>query len=860
MSMSPMMIQYLKIKEQNKDALLFFRLGDFYEMFFEDALTASKELELTLTGRDCGMDERAPMCGVPYHAVESYIAKLIEKGFKVAICEQMTLPGETKGIVERDIVRVVTPGTVIESSMLNEEKNNYLASVCYDDGKVGVSWVDITTGEFNHMLIEESISMKLNDLLSRIQPSEIICNEQMLGMSVELSIVKYGNVCKFSLYNDWAYDFDTAEEALSNQLGKDGIKILQNKSLCIRSAGALVQYVKDTQKRALSHITAVNVENLQEYMILDYNARRTLELTENVADNKKKGSLLWVLDKTSTNMGARMLRKWIEQPSINACEINRRLNGVEELKTNLILRDSIKAILSSVKDIERLTGRLSYGNINPRDCLALAQSLASLPNLTNELKKCRSPILADTLNNIQNFDSLVELVLKAIVEQPPIVIRDGGMIADNFDNELDEYKNISKNSKEILAELERAEKEETGIKNLKIGFNRIFGYYIEVLKSQVDLVPYRYIRKQTIANGERYITEELKDIESKILHSEERATVREIEIYNSIVREMFKFISPILSTAHSIAILDCLVSNAIVSSEMNYVKPVINDEIKHIKILEGRHSVVEKLIKGEEYVPNDTFLDSDKNKTMIITGPNMAGKSVYMRQVAVIVILAHMGCFVPAKSAEIALTDRIFTRVGASDDLSTGRSTFMVEMTEVSYILENATNNSLILLDEIGRGTSTYDGLSIAWAIIEYISENLTAKTLFSTHYHELTELEDVLPGLKNYKLTIREYNNTIIFLRKIMRGSANKSFGIEVASLAGLPNIVVVRAKELLGKLENADIGRQAKMATNQQISIFNSSISNEILSILKDLDVDNISPRQAQDILIDLIEKSKK
>ena len=859
MALSPMMQQYLRIKDQYPDCLIFFRLGDFYEMFYDDALTASRELDLTLTGRDCGMPERAPMCGVPYHAVDTYLAKLIEKGYKVAICEQLTDPSAGKGIVERDVIRIVTPGTVIDGVLLPEDKNVYLASVFFDGKTAGVSWLDISTGEFNHAFIDSQIKIRLNELLSRINPAEIICNKAMQELSGELSLVKFNAICPFKLYSEQAFELKTADTLVKEQLSAESYAIIKDSPVCVCAAGALLDYVISTQKRKLKHIRDTASENVEKRMTVDPIARRTLELTASVAEGKKYGSLLWVLDKTSTSMGARLMRKWIEQPSLDENEINLRLDGVEELKDNPPLADAIELQLKEIYDVERLAGRLSYGNMSPPDCLALAKSLKAIPEIKSRLSGCNSALLKNLSDRMDVFAYETDLIFKAISEKAPVITRDGNIINTGYDDKLDEYRSINENATKIINQLEEYEKKETGIKNLKIRSNKVFGYYIEVSNSQTDLVPYRYIRKQTIAGGERYITQELKELEEKIVNANFLSVARENELYADVLQKLSARLLDYISTAKAIAYLDCIVSHALTARENRYVKPIINSGVKHIKITEGRHPVVEKLLKGENFVPNDTCLDSDENKIMLITGPNMAGKSIYMRQVALITLMAHTGSFVPADKAEIALTDKIFTRVGASDDVATARSTFMVEMSEVAFIMENATDNSLILLDEIGRGTSTYDGLSIAWAIIEFLSKHFSAKVLFSTHYHELTDLEGALPGLKNYKLTVRELGDSIVFVRKLLRGSANRSFGIEVAGLAGLPQEIIKRAKELLAKMEVTDIGRQAKMTTGQQLSIFNAPKSGEILRILKDLDMDTITPRAAFDILSDLQEKVK-
>lgn len=860
MGLSLMMQQYLNLKDKYKDCILFFRLGDFYEMFFDDAITASRELDLTLTGRDCGLQERAPMCGVPYHAVDTYLSKLIEKGYKVAICEQLTDPTKGRNIVERDVVRVVTPGTVIDSSMLPNDKNIYLASICYDGKEAGVSWLDMSTGEFNHAHIDAQIKMRLNELLSRIDPAEIICNETMLAFSVELSMVKFGALCPFRTFSEPAYDYDNAMQTLKTQLPQKSIELIGDCPICVRAAGALLEYVNETQKRALKHINQSKPENEAAYMSIDPIVRRTLELTQTMGDGKKRGSLLWLLDKTSTSMGARMLKKWVEQPSYDENVIHARLDAVEELINNVAVCDSLAESFRTVYDIERLAGRLSYGNITPPDCLSLAKSFAALPKMQEALRSCGSPLLNELCDKIGDFSAEADLIFRAVDEHASAIIRDGNIIRDGYDAELDEYRMMSANSVDVIRKMEEEERQLTGIKNLRIKSNKVFGYYIEVSNSQINSVPYRYIRKQTVAGGERYYTEELKLLEDKIVNATMNATARELELFADLLKQLGGKLLAYMSTAQNIAYLDCLVSGAILARENRYVKPVIGRDVRHIKISEGRHPVVEKLLKGEPFVPNDTYLDADGNRIMLITGPNMAGKSIYMRQVAVIVLMAHIGYFVPAAAAEIAMTDKIFTRVGASDDMATSRSTFMVEMSEVSYILENATDNSLVLLDEIGRGTSTYDGLSIAWSIIEYMSQHFKSKVLFSTHYHELTELEGVLEGVKNYKLTVREVGSEIVFLRKLLRGSANRSFGIEVAGLAGLPQDVLTRAKELLHQLEASDIGRKTQMSAGQQLSIFNVPESNEIVRILRDIDTDLLSPRNAFDILCDLKEKAEK
>ena len=858
MALSQMMQQYLEVKDKYKDALIFYRLGDFYEMFFDDAVTASKELDLTLTGRDCGLSERAPMCGVPYHAVDTYIAKLLAKGYKVVICEQMTKPGDQKGLVVRKVVREVTPGTRIDSVMLDGDKNNYLMSAYLsDDGKAGVSWTDISTGEFQNLLIDSQLNLKLNEILSRVSPAEIICNSKMKVRSNQLSLVRYGGICKFSQYSDDAFSYDNAFEKVKAVL--KNFSMFDGKPECVCSAGALLDYIEKTQKRTLKHIKSGEFDDAEQYMTIDANARRTLELMSS-SGGKTSGSLIKIIDNTSTSMGARMLKKWLEKPSLDIGEINRRLDAVQQINKNIILRDDIMSSMRGIYDLERIAGRASYGNISPRDCVQLCGSLSALRLTKQKLADVDNETIRKKKSAIPDFDYLEKLLSSAVNDNPSAVVREGGVIRDGFDKELDEYRLIKQNAHAILDKIESKEKAATGIKNLKIAYNRNFGYYIEVPKSQINLVPYSYVRRQTTVNAERYTSEELKDVESKILNAEDNAKAREVALYEKIVAEIVRFLDDLLSASKLMAYIDCLFSAAFTATKCNFSRPVVRDDFDCIKIADGRHPLVEETLKGEQFVPNDTFLDNDENRMMLITGPNMAGKSVYMRQVAIIVILAHMGYFVPARKAEICLVDKIFTRVGASDDLSTGRSTFMVEMTEVADILQNATDKSLLLMDEIGRGTSTYDGLSIAWSIIDYLSNTLKAKTLFSTHYHELTELEGKYSGIKNYKMTVRELAGSIVFVRKLLRGSANRSFGIEVASLAGLPDNIIVKAKEILKKLEKSDIvGKEKQRAdANYQMSIFSSNVGTEIVKILKDIDVDSVSPRAALDILSDLKEKA--
>ena len=849
MALSPMMKQYLEIKEQNPDCLLLFRLGDFYEMFFDDAQLVSKELDLVLTSRDCGLQERAPMCGVPFHAADNYIAKLVANGHKVAICEQMNLP--QKGIATREVVRIVTPGTVMESEMLSADSNNYLLSVYLEGEKAGVCWADISTGEFNRTTVDAQINLRLNDLLLRINPAEIICNPSMKARSLNLSAVKYGGLCGFRSLDEGEFDLNKAREIIPTMC-KDSANILAEDPACVKACGALLRYIKQTQKRELNYIHPGKDDG--ETMLIDSSAAKTLELLA-ASTGKKQGSVYSAINKTKTGMGARLLGKRLSAPSANEQTINYRLDGVAELYENRIARENISETLAGIYDIERISTRIAYGNITPKECVALAMSLENIIPLKNALSGCSSHILSALASSLDTMRDIAALIRASITDDPPTFVRDGGVIRDKYNNELDEYRAVSKDSKSLLAAMEAQQKERTKIKNLRIGYNSVFGYYIEVPKSQSENVPYDYVRKQTVTNSERYITEELKMLEDKILHAEDKALALEQKLYAELIEKLSEHCGRLLSVAGIIAEADVICSNAEISAKYKYVRPNVSASSHEIKIKEGRHLTVERM--GETFVPNDTYINDGDSRTMIITGPNMAGKSVYMRQVALIVILAQAGFFVPADSADLCITDRVFTRVGASDDLHTGRSTFMVEMSEVSYILNNATDRSLILLDEVGRGTATYDGLSIAWAIVEYLSENFKAKTLFSTHYHELTDIEGSIDGVKNYKMTVKELGGNIVFMRKLLRGSANRSFGIEVAGISGLPKTVVERAKQHLKELEKLNITRQNNNPY-QQLSIFNTNGSGEIIKILRDLDMDDISPRNAYDILADLKEKA--
>lgn len=859
MALSPMMQQYVLTKEKYKDAILLYRLGDFYEMFFEDAVTASKELDLTLTGKMCGLDERAPMCGIPYHALDGYLAKLIEKGYKVAICEQLTEPKKGVKLVERDVVRVITPGTLIDSNLLDDKKNNYILSACLDGGIVGVAYTDISTGII--YLAEQNLN-QFNDLLVRVRPSEIIYNKNLAEIADTLLATKLQIIPNFQVRAFENFDFDECYKTLTNQIDKKELIGLTDKKQTIISAGILINYLLETQKRSLSHINTISYIQDSEFMAIDSNTRRNLELTETIKDRKKRGSLLWLLDKTQTSMGSRCLRTYIEQPLYDEKLINQRLNGVEELVKNIVVRDALTSLLGSVYDIERLCGKVSYNNLTPKDTIALKNSLSVLPEIKEKLSGFKSTILKNIAKDIYDYSSIYNMLDSAIVENPPYVLKDGGFIKKGYSKELDDICNISTVGKTWLATLEADEREKTGIKNLKIGYNSVFGYYIEVSKGQVDQVPYRYQRKQTIANAERYITDELKEMENKILHAEEQKISLEIKLFNEIREVLLENVSAMQKTARQIAVLDALLSLAIVACEKNYCKPQVSSSINSIEIVNGRHPVVEALLKNEDFIPNDTFLNNTDSRTMIITGPNMAGKSTYMRQVALITLMAHIGSFVPAQKANIALTDKIFTRVGASDDLAFGQSTFMVEMSEVSNILKQATNNSLIVLDEVGRGTSTFDGLSIAWSVMEYLSKTLKAKTLFATHYHELTELEGLLDGVKNYRINVKEFNDTIIFLRKIVRGGANKSFGIEVAKLAGLPENVITRAKEILHTLEENEINKNSSLTQlneTTETKKYQKAVM-EVGNILKDVNVETLTPLNAFDLILQLKEKLNK
>ena len=854
MALSPMMKHYLEIKEKYKDCIVFYRLGDFYEMFFDDAIKASAVLDLTLTGRDCGLEERAPMCGVPFHAADFYISKLAEQGYKVAVCEQLTEPNG-RNLVERDVVKVITAGTLTEDSLIDEKSNNFLACVYADKEENALAWVDITTGEFFVKPIRDE--EKTVDELMRISPAEIICNELADKKYGQSGAVKHRVLPKFTLYAEGQFYYEIAKEALKNQLKVKNLTAfsLENERSSVCAAGALVAYLRETQMHSLKNITQIRLEKSGEFMSVDITALRNLEILKTLRDGKKYGSLLWVLDKTKTSMGARALQSWLLNPLQNADEINYRLNGVQELAENNMAREGIMEVLACVRDVSRITGKISNGNLLPKDCILLAESLSVIPNIKFLLSGINSEILRKLRDNLGDFTSLTKLLFSAFQEKQPTNLKDGGFIKDGYNAKLDELRRFAENGRNMILEMEAREKQKTGIKTLKIHYNRVFGYYIEVTNSFKEQVPYHYQRKQTLANCERYVTEELKELEEKLLTASERALKVEQRLYAELKELLAGYIGMLKDAAEKLAILDVLTAFAQVAKKYNYVRPDLVAAGQAMEISGGRHPVVER-VSEEHFVPNDCFMDSSENRTLIITGPNMAGKSTYMRQVALIVLMAHIGSFVPARSAKIPLTDKIFTRIGASDSLISDQSTFMVEMNEVAAIIRNATANSLLILDEIGRGTSTFDGLSIAWAVVEYLNKTVKAKTLFATHYHELTELEGMMDGVKNYKVTVKELNNSIVFMRKIMRGGANKSFGIEVAALAGVPQEVTDKAKSVLKRLEKNELTLQSEEMAEEPEE--KESLS-ETERILKDIDLDNVTPMQAFLILQDLKEKVK-
>ena len=857
---SPMMRHYISTKEEYPDSILFYRLGDFYEMFFDDALTVSRELELTLTGKDCGLEERAPMCGVPYHAAALYISRLISKGYKVAICEQTEDPKTAKGMVKRNVIRVVTPGTLVDEEFLDDKTNNYLAVIYMTGNTAGISVSDVSTGEIytTEVIGKDEV---LNEL-ARYSPKEIIVNaEAAKNVSADIEMRLHISADE---RGDEFFGGDTAKKVLE-QFGKNSLDELQlsDKPYAVNAVSAMLNYLEYAQKASIAYINSLNVYTAAQYMELDAATRRNLEITETMRDKTKKGSLLWVLDRTNTAMGARLLKQWVEKPLINPIEINKRLYSVRELTDNMMLRDELCEVLSGTYDISRIISRLSLSSATPRDMVSLRETLIKLPSLEYTLKSTKSPLLSGMSKNFDLLEDVCDLLKRAIKDNPPVSLKDGDVIREGFNEEIDNLRKARDNGKEWLMEVEKKEREKTGIPKLKIGYNKVFGYYIEVTNSFKEQVPEEYIRKQTLANCERYITQELKELENTILGAAEKIVNIEAYVFEQVRSTIAGEIERLKHTANIIAVSDVLCSLAETAFKNHFAMPEISDN-GVIEIKDGRHPVVEKMSKNSMFVPNDTLLDCNDNRMMIITGPNMAGKSTYMRQVAVITLMAQIGSFVPAKSARIGVVDRIFTRVGASDDIASGQSTFMLEMNEVSSILKNATKNSLIILDEIGRGTSTFDGLSIAWSVAEYIrnKRKIGAKTLFATHYHELTELEERLDGVKNYRVAVKKHGDEITFLRKIVRGGTDDSYGIEVAALAGLPSEVISRAKEILKKIENDEIDtayKTDKKADEQTDQIgFADTTALEITAYLKDIDVTTLTPIEAMNTLYMLVRKA--
>lgn len=866
---SPMMQHYLATKEKYKDCILFYRLGDFYEMFFDDAVNVSRELELTLTGKDCGQEQRAPMCGIPYHAAESYIAKLVQNGHKVAICEQLEDPKLAKGIVKRDVIRVVTPGTVTESNLLEEKRNNFIMSIFKKGIFFGIAVCDISTGDFYSAEIKEENNFeRLLDEISRYSPSEIIANEMLYDCGEEISKIKERFDVYISTEDEEKFSEETEEIYMQYALSDDKgniIKDLEKRPFAVAAINGLIKYIEDTQKTKLEYINKITIYTITKYMSLDINARRNLELTEKMRDKSKKGTLLWVLDKTATSMGGRLLRRWISDPLIDVKEINNRLEAVKEFKDDIILRGELSSSLKGVYDIERLAGKISYGSANARDLNSLKSSASKLPAIKNMLANAKSGMLRKIYDDLDTLDDIFQLIDKAIVDEPPILITEGGIIKMGYSPEIDELKTAMIDGKTWLVQLEAREREETGIKGLKVGYNKVFGYYLEVTKSYLSQVPDRYIRKQTLTGGERYITEELKELESKVLGAEEKVVALEYKAFTEIREHIKSQIQRLQKSAMAVSQLDVLCSFAQVAEDFNYCMPEVDDS-GIIDVKDGRHPVIEKMLPSGAFVANDTYLDKDSNRVSIITGPNMAGKSTYMRQVALITLMAQIGSFVPATSAHIGVVDKIFTRVGASDDLSMGQSTFMVEMMEVANILKEATANSLVVLDEIGRGTSTYDGLSIAWAVAEYIEnkEKCGAKTLFATHYHELTQLEDTLEGVKNYSIAVKEKGEDIIFLRKIIPGGTDESYGVHVARLAGVPKAVTQRANEILKKIERKNVlvnkaqEKEDKKQVSGQLDLYNFKLA-EIAHELDKVNVNELTPIEALNTLVKIKEEIK-
>lgn len=862
--LSPMMRQYLEIKEQNKDSLLFFRVGDFYEMFFDDAVTASQELELVLTGKDCGLKERAPMCGVPYHSCEGYIARLIEKGYKVAICEQTEDPATAKGLVRRDVIRVVTPGTVLEDSMLDESRNNYLASLIFDGKGYGVCFIDASTGSVNVTEIKGTdATNRLMGELGRFAPKEIITVKQFSDKSEIVSFIKNRIPCCVTVIDSERFDSGIAAAAVCRQFKvKDVAELgLLLDSLALRALGAAVDYLEKTQMGGMERISAVNLYTDNQYMRIDVTAMRNLELCETMRGGAKRGSLLWVIDKTKTAMGKRLMRRFVERPLMDVMGIESRYNGVDELCADTVLCAELREALGGIHDMERLMTRIVYGTAGARELRSICFTMSLLPAVKELLKVCKSRIISSAVDNIDTLDDLRELIDRAIVDEPPFSVREGGIIKEGYNADVDLLRSDMTDGKGVISRIEAEEKEKTGIKNLKVRYNKVFGYYIEVTNSFKDMVPDRYIRKQTLTNCERFITEELKNIEARVLGAKEHSVQLEYQIFDSIRRTVAEGLPRVQKTADAIALLDVLASFATVAVENNYCRPTLN-VTGNLNIVAGRHPVVE-LLSSVPFVPNDTVLDQGANRCAIITGPNMAGKSTYMRQVAIIVIMAQIGCFVPALSADIPITDAVFTRVGASDDLASGQSTFMVEMSEVAHILKNATAKSLLVLDEIGRGTSTYDGMSIARAVLEFVNDKkkIGAKTLFATHYHELTTLEEQIDGVKNYNIAVKKRGDDITFLRRIVRGGADDSYGVEVAKLSGIPSKVIERAKEILHSLESGGAAASSSITgdESEMQMTFELHGAKQLLQELRLTDVNTLTPIECMTALNDFVKKAK-
>jgi DNA mismatch repair protein MutS len=861
---SPMMKQYFEMKEKYPNTILFFRLGDFYEMFFNDAKTVSRELELTLTGRECGQEERAPMCGVPFHSAETYIAKLVAKGYKVAICEQMEDPKLVKGLVKRDVIRVITPGTVLENSMLDETRNNYICSLCYEDLSLGFSVADISTGQLFVDEVEgeslETLTHGLLDRLARYSPSEILINPQATDLSGLEDFVRNKLHASVECLDEELYQEKAAEERVTAHFNKDLQALsLESRPLTVRSLSALLEYLSKTQINGLERLSTIELASDSSVMGLDMNARRNLELIETLRNKEKKGSLLWVLDRTKTAMGKRLIKSWLEQPLLSPAKITLRLNAVEELTENQLLTDELSQQLTGIYDLERIMTRIVYGSANGRELRSLSCALEKIPGLKQLLSGCSATLLKNLEQQMDGLEDVASLINASIVDEPPFTIREGGIIREGYNQELDEVRRDMNGGKDLIAAIEAREKERTGIPKLKTGYNRVFGYYLEVSNSYKDQVPEDYIRKQTLTNGERYITPELKELENRILGAHDRAITMESRLFEEIRKEVAAQMDRVQETAKAVAALDVLLSFAVVSVKNDYTRPVINVSGK-LYLKDSRHPVVEALLKDAPFVPNDVDMDMFDNRVAIITGPNMAGKSTFMRQIAIITIMAQIGCFVPAAVAEIGIVDHIFTRVGASDDLAAGQSTFMIEMTEVADILKNATANSLLIFDEIGRGTSTFDGMSIARAVLEYVQDKklVGAKTLFATHYHELTSLEQLLPGVKNFNIAVKKRGDDITFLRRIVRGGADDSYGIEVAKLAGVPDKVIRRAKQVLAELEEGNGGSKEyhmpDAVREEPVQLVLDSPEVEVAQKIRNLDVNTLTPIECMNTLFEL------